>query len=228
MAKQAIDTIFEKNQVISRIIDLITEKESFLIIGHKNPDEDCIASTVAMGLLLSKFNKNVYIYQGYTIHEHFQYLLKISKYNMITLLGQNDPCPEDIETIIACDTPKPSMLDTSADIDKLISNPEILRIEIDHHLGADSEYFAPLETSLVTEASSASELIGYLALKLRNRISLLDEYDIEEILTRNFVLAVLTGIIGDSKMGNFLKSKREKNIIIFSAIFTIIFFQVKR
>ncbi len=223
MAKKAIDTIYQKNQIINKIIDAILENENFLIIGHKNPDEDCIASTVAMGLLLSKFNKNIFIYRGYPVHDHFQYLMKISRYNLITLLGKNDPPPDEIDIVIACDTPKPDMLDVSPAVEKIITCDDIIKIEIDHHLGADSAYFASPDMSLVTEASSASELVGYLALKLRRRDAILEDHNIEEILTRNLVLAILTGIIGDSKMGNFLKSKREKRYYqIFSSLYNSI------
>jgi len=223
MTKKTIDTIYEKNLISQRIIDSLIEKEDFLILGHKNPDEDCIGSTVAMGLLLAKFSKNVYIYQGFPIHDHFQYLLKICRYNNITLLSKGDSLPEAVDVIITCDTPKPSMLDIPRDGESLIKDQSIQKIEIDHHLGADSDYIGDRETCLVTEASSASELVGYLALKIRNKKELLDSYNIEEIFTRNFVLAILTGIIGDSKMGNFLKSRREKKYYsIFSTLYNSI------
>ncbi|HUT64883.1 MAG TPA: hypothetical protein VMZ05_01905, partial [Spirochaetota bacterium] len=73
---------------------------------------------------------------------------------------------------------------------------------------------------LVTEASSAAELIGHLAFKLNRRSDLLSQYQIGDLFSRNVVLAILTGIIGDSKMGQLLKSSREKRYYqIFSGIF---------
>jgi nanoRNase/pAp phosphatase (c-di-AMP/oligoRNAs hydrolase) len=95
-----------------------------------------------------------------------------------------------------------------------------MRIEIDHHLGADSEYFGDPGYRLVTEASSSSELIGHILLKLKERKDLLESYQISDLFPRNLVLAILTGIIGDSNMGQFLKSPRERRYYrIFSSMF---------
>ena len=86
----------------------------------------------------------------------------------------------------------------------------MLRIEIDHHLAADSDYFGDEGYRFVTEASSASELIGHILLKLDGREELLERHQVTELFPRNLVLAILTGIIGDSNMGQYLKSRREK------------------
>jgi len=222
MAKKSIETIFQKNYICNNIIESITSRNNFLILGHKNPDEDCIGSTVAIALIISKFDKNISIYQGYQIHEHFHYLLNICKYNSINLLGNND-IPESVDTIIICDTPKPSMIDCNPSIKTLLDDKNILKIEIDHHIGADSEYIGDRDYCFVTEASSACELAGYIALKIRKREDILSEYKIEDPLSRNLVLSILTGIIGDSKMGNFLKSKRERKYYhIFSKMYNSI------
>jgi nanoRNase/pAp phosphatase (c-di-AMP/oligoRNAs hydrolase) len=72
----------------------------------------------------------------------------------------------------------------------------------------------------VTEASSASELIGHILLKLEGRKELLESFQITDLFPRNLVLAILTGIIGDSNMGQYLKSRREKKYYqIFSGMF---------
>jgi nanoRNase/pAp phosphatase (c-di-AMP/oligoRNAs hydrolase) len=57
------------------IIDAVVTRQGFLLLGHKTPDEDCIASMVAFALLGVKFSKNICIYLGKQIHEHFHYLL---------------------------------------------------------------------------------------------------------------------------------------------------------
>ena len=112
------------------------------------------------------------------------------------------------------------MIDASPAIRGLLASPAVLRIEIDHHIGADSGYFGDEGYRLVTEASSASELIGHILLKLERRPDLLVRYQIGELFSRNLVLAVLTGIIGDSHMGQYLKSRRERRYYeIFSTMF---------
>jgi len=223
MAKKSIETIFQKNTIVNNIINAISTMENFLILGHKNPDDDCVASTVSMALILTKFSKNVYIYYSYPVHDHYNYLMNICRYNSVTLVEKNETVAQTPDVVIICDTPKPSMVDTNRMIDEYISNPDIIKIELDHHIGADSDYNGDPDYSFVLEASSASELVGYLALKMRNNRDLMKQYQIKNLMTRNFVLAVLTGIIGDSKMGSFLKSKRELRYYdIFSRLYNSI------
>ncbi len=210
MKKKVIETIREKNEIIENIIDAMVTRRSFLILGHENPDEDCIASMVAFSLLLSKFQKGVKICLGKKVHEHYQYLLNICKYNAIQVYDTCDTFADDFDTIVICDTPKPSMVELSPRIKQLLFDSRILKIEFDHHIGADSRYIGDKGYCLVTEATSASELVGHLALKIRGKKELLAEYQIEDPFTRNLVLAILSGIIGDTNMGQYLKSRREK------------------
>lgn len=220
MKKTRIETIAKKNSVVNNIITALDERDSFLLIGHKNPDEDCIASLVSFALLITKFGKAAGIYLRDEIHEHYQYLADICHHNSIYRVQQNDVELPSIDTIVMCDTPKPSMLDTTDMVKSQIDRKDVLKIEIDHHLEADSAYIGDAGYCLVDEASSASELVGLIALKLCIRVDLLAKYAVEDIFSRNFVLSILTGIIGDSKMGMFLKSRRERRFYdIFSGMF---------
>ena len=220
MSKQTIDTIHEKNNIIHNIIDAMTNRKCFLILGHVNPDEDCIASMVAAALILNKFYKDVQLFIEENIHEHFQYLINICEYNSIQVISKDEEIEKNIDTIIICDTPKLSMVHTNKTIDTLMEDSKCIKIEVDHHIGADSAYIGDEGFSLVTEASSASELVGLIALKMRKKDDLMLKYNITNFLTRNLVLSILTGIIGDSKMGKFLKSKRERKYYkIFSNLY---------
>jgi len=210
MKKKVIPTIREKNRIIDNIINAMVNRDSFLILGHQNSDEDCIASTVAFGLLLSKFLKDTKICLGRKVHDHFQYLINICRYNSIQVFDRCEKLDERIDTIVICDTPKPSMVEKSKTIQALFNDKAVLKIEIDHHIGADSQYIGDEGYCLVTEATSASELIGHLTLKLQKKRALLEQYMIENPFSRNLVLAILSGIIGDTNMGQFLKSRREK------------------
>jgi nanoRNase/pAp phosphatase (c-di-AMP/oligoRNAs hydrolase) len=132
---------------------------------------------------------------------------------------ESDP-GTDFDTVVLCDTPKPSMINQGPSIQPILDSNEIVKIEIDHHLEADSEYFGDEAYRLVDEASSSCELIGLIALKLCHRTDLIEKYHITDLLSRNLVLAILTGIIGDSKMGKYLKTKREQRFYrIFSSMF---------
>jgi nanoRNase/pAp phosphatase (c-di-AMP/oligoRNAs hydrolase) len=247
MAKKDMG-LLERSLAARRILAAVLPRDCFLLLGHGNPDDDCIASLVAVGLLLKKLHKQAHVYFGGDVHEHFDYLLSICRYNQIGVLAGPGPATDRasapggesagsraqasgaaaapprslcrFDTVIICDTPKPQMIDAPAWARPLLSDPAVLRIEIDHHLGADSDYCGDPGYRFVTEASSASELVGRLALVLRRRRDVLLRYQIKDLFSRNFVLAVLTGIIGDSRMGQFLKSRRERRYYRrFSAMF---------
>ena len=175
---------------------------------------------IAVALLLTKFSKKVEIFASDQLHEHFDYLLSICKFNSIGIARSSDEVGSGTDTIIICDTPKRSMVSYTDGIAEMFSRPEIVKIEIDHHLQADSEYIGDPDFSLVDEASSACELVGLISLKMQEQTELLDQHQVVDLLSRNFVLAVLTGIIGDTNMGKFIKSRRERRFYeIFSNLF---------
>ncbi len=220
MMKTTIATIRRKNEIINNIISAMAQRNEFLLCGHKNPDEDCIASMVAFAILLTKFDKPVSIYLSGPVPGNIDYLISICRYNGIGIIGKGGRVPSTVDTIVTCDTPKGAMLDISKKIETLMRNKNIIKIEIDHHLGADSDYIGDPDYRFVTEASSASELVGILALKLRNKKDVLSRFMISDPFSRNFVLAILTGIIGDTGMGKYLKTRREKRLYgIFSRIY---------
>ncbi|MBP7584367.1 MAG: hypothetical protein KBA61_10060 [Spirochaetes bacterium] len=220
MAKTRIETTRERNAVVGNIIAAMTERRGFLLLGHKNADEDCIASMVAFAILLNKFDKQVQIYTDSAIPDNVGFLANICVYNSIRIINSKKRLGPNVDTIIVCDTPKPSMMDVTPKIDTLLKSPDVLRIEVDHHLGADSGYIGDEGYRLVTEASSSSELVGILALKLKCRKDILSRFLIADPLSRNFVLAVITGIIGDTNMGQYLKTRREiRYYKIFSGIY---------
>lgn len=229
LTKSQIYSIRKRNQVISNILEAIDQRDSFLVMGHQNPDEDCISSMIAMALMLNKFSKTAYIMIPEKINENFQYLLNICRYNAIQILYNTEKIPHRITTVFVMDTPKPVMKEKFPEHEKIFEDQKILKIEIDHHLEADSECSGDKGYCLVDEASSASELVGMLAFKLKNREDLIDKYNIQELFSRNFVLAILTGIIGDSKMGKYLKTRRERWFYkLFSTMFSELLSNITR
>jgi nanoRNase/pAp phosphatase (c-di-AMP/oligoRNAs hydrolase) len=210
LGKRRLKSIAEKNAIVRNIVRTLEERDGFLLIGHHNPDEDCIASMVAFGLLASKFNRSVCIYTCGAVQDQFGYLFKICTYNSIAVVDDCSDIDFPIKAVVALDTPKPDMLELNDSIRKFIADPTVVKVEIDHHLGSDSSYFGDEGYCLVDEASSASELVGLLALKMQDNPELMARHQLHELMTRNLVLAILTGIIGDSRMGKYLKTRRER------------------
>ena len=208
--KKPFNTPAERKAMVHRFADKLENNKSFLILGHKFPDEDCLASMVATGLLVEKLNGHATLFLPGEIHEHFDYLLNICRYNSISVIRDSVLAEVYWDVIIVCDTPKPDMIDCPGRICTWIENNQAFVMEIDHHTGADSSYAAPLEYALVDDASSACELIGEIALVLEERATANDSSGMPAIMTRNLVLALLTGILGDSQMGKYFKSEKEK------------------
>jgi nanoRNase/pAp phosphatase (c-di-AMP/oligoRNAs hydrolase) len=207
MEKKEIRTIAEKNRIVKNIIDESVRLDSFLLIGHQDPDTDCIASLAAFSLLLRKLEKDATIFLASPVMEQFNYLLAICKYNGISVIYGKDAVLEDISAIVILDTPKPEMIVKNAAISRLFADPNIRKIEVDHHLGADAAYVGDPGHCLVSEASSTCELIGYLCFKFSQQK---DRFPDTDFFSRNIALAVLTGIVGDSHMGKYLKSSKER------------------
>jgi len=214
--KIEIKTITEKNRVINRIGEAILEGESFLLLGHKEPETDCIASLVAVALLLNNFQKEVTIYLAGPTAVHYTYLLAICRYRGISVAYGKLPKTAAFSTIMIVDTAKPEMLTVNSQITDLLNNNAVRKIEIDHHLGRDACYSGDEGYCLVSAACSTCELIGQLLLKMAGRK---DKYG-EVEFSRNLVLAILTGIVGDSQVGKYLTTRREK---LYYRIFTELF-----
>jgi nanoRNase/pAp phosphatase (c-di-AMP/oligoRNAs hydrolase) len=212
--KREITTIAEKNRITANIIGEIERLDTFILLGHQDPDVDCIASLAAVGLLLRRADKDAVIYLPGPVSEHFNYLLAICKYNGVILLYGGDTIPTYLERkavntkgLFLLGTPKPEMLSWNDPIEKMFKNPAVRKIEIDHHVQTDAAYAGDEGFRLVSEASSTCELIGYFVLKMAKKKKWRKK---DDIFIQNISLAILTGIVGDSGMGRYLKNKREK------------------
>jgi len=221
LQKYSLGTIAAKNRVINSVIDAFLSRSHFLILGHETPDEDCIASMVSVALVLSKLSKTVQICTSEELPEHFHYLLQICRYNSIGVTqGDCDGSIESVDTVVICDTPKPAMLEASPAVQKLLSRKDVLKIEIDHHLETDSKFSGNDGYCLVTQASSTCELVGLLACKLSQRREVREDEVVQDIFSRNMVLSILTGIIGDTQLGKALKTHKERRFYeMFSDMF---------
>jgi diguanylate cyclase (GGDEF)-like protein len=207
--KKDIPGVAGKNRAMANVARALEELGSFLIIGHKDPDEDCVSSMVAFALLANKLNKKSAIALGSAVQDNFAYLINICRYNSIEILKEGAPSRPP-SALVLVDTPKPEMIDRRELYEAMRKDPSILKIELDHHLEADSAYFGDPGYRLVYEASSTCEIIGRLALKMAGDARIKDKYQIDELLSRNLVLAILSGMIGDSQMGRYLKTPRER------------------
>lgn len=211
--KHEIATIREKNRIGANIVKALEERDSFLIVGHRDPDEDCISSMVAFALIAAKFNKRTAVALSPSEQDAYAYLLDICRFNSIDILREDAEIKErlaSVSALVLVDTPKPEMIDRADLYERVRGDGATAKIELDHHLEADSRYFGDSDLRLVYEASSTCEIIGRLALKMEADERVKAKFQIDEIMSRNLVLAVLSGMLGDSQMGRYLKSRKER------------------
>ena len=184
---------------------------SFLILGHSYTDVDCISSMVAISLLLKKFNKHVSLY----LQDHFptsvRFFKNICEYNEIMLFVGNTEELHRPDVIIILDTPKPEMIAMDDKILSFFLQKNIPKIEIDHHFSRDARHSGDEPYRLTLRASSSAEIIAIVCKKLSNHTQVLEKHGICEIYSRNIVMAMVTGMLGDAKMGEYLASKRDRS-----------------
>ena len=183
-----------------------------MLIGHKDPDEDCYASVASAALLLRKFNKHVSIFLETPPPENLNFINSLCKYNKVNIYYGTMPPIRSVQVVGILDTPKPDMIAADGCIYDFLNNPEIPNVELDHHFSSDAAYSGDPAYSLVLHASSTCEILCRLCYKLANHPEIMRSYSIEELYSRNLVLALLTGMLGDAKMGNYLATKHDRDV----------------
>jgi diguanylate cyclase (GGDEF)-like protein len=235
--KVDITSIAEKDRIEESVANELESRDYFLIIGHRDPDEDCLASMVAFALLASKFGKTPALVLGTAVQDNYGYLISICRYNSIIVIHEEAKLTAFRAltqgrtglALVLVDTPKPSMIDRSELYEALRADPSVVKIELDHHLETDSAYFGDPGYRLVYEASSTCEIIGRLALRLSEDKALMARYQIEELITRNLALAVLSGMVSDSQLGRYLKNERvRRSYVRISSIFECVLARTTR
>lgn len=210
--KQHNMSIGHRNRVIHNIYHLVRKNRSFLLVGHKNPDEDCYASVAAAALLLRKFNKHVSIFLEEPPPENLKFINSLCKYNKVNIYYGTMPPIRSVQVMCILDVPKPDMIAADGCIYDFLNNPAIPNVELDHHFSSDAAYSGDPEYSLVLHASSTCEILCRLCYKMANHPEIMQSYSIEELYSRNLVLALLTGMLGDAKMGNYLATQHDREV----------------
>ena len=195
------------------------------LLRHELPDEDCISSLVSMALILLKFRKNVTIYIKESVPDQLAYLMNICSYNGIPVIRDPEWAPERPDVICILDTPKPDMVEMGDAIRRLAESGRYPVIEFDHHLSADATWCGSEGLRLVDRVTSTCELLAIFTLKVCRRDDVMKTHGITEMFSRNLVLSMLTGIIGDTGFGLTLKRGRD---VFFYNFLTNRFAQVLR
>ncbi|WP_456324662.1 DHH family phosphoesterase [Desulfonauticus submarinus] len=140
-----------------KIIQTLQQENNFLVVSHLNPDGDAIGSSVALGFILKKLNKNFSLYNASGLPEKFSWL-KLPKKFCNTLP------PQKPKWIIILDCGDKNRMG-----DEILPWLETCKtINMDHHL--HNPLFGSL--NLVNEnASCVGEIIADLCVDLNIEIT---------------------------------------------------------
>lgn len=188
------EKIMEENK-IKDLINLLYQKDNFLLVTHKNYDEDAISSLLSLSLILDFLGKNNFIFLDEKIKEEY---LNFPKVNEI-----RNEIKAKIENIIFLDCDR--ILRVSEDIIPFMEGKT--KIFLDHH---SSNLFEGEFNFVFPEAIATSEIIFYLAKKLN-------------ALNENLAELILLGILGDTNFLRNEYSK-ETYLRIFRIITELLFY----
>jgi phosphoesterase RecJ-like protein len=155
---------------IKKIIEILKEKDNFILSPHLNPDPDALGSTFGLGIILQKLNKNFTIYLEEEISPQFQFLPLKDK------ITNNIDAKFDVAVILDCDR----LSRTGENFYSALKNK--FTILIDHH----KTNLKDANFNLVMNVNSTAEIIYYLAKELN--------IDFDQELSTMLLL----GILGDT------------------------------
>lgn len=115
------------------IIDLINEKEKFLILTHSTPDGDAFGSSLALRYLLEKLGKKVKVFTELPVPTQYRFLPGTDSIGDIKNLEINS---YDVLFLVDCNSPK--RVSNEREITEKIEKFNGSIIIIDHHIETSS------------------------------------------------------------------------------------------
>lgn len=160
----------QNGNALIELCKILKEEDNFILSPHLNPDPDTLGSTISLGIIFQKLNKNFSIYLEEEIVTQFQFIPLKEK------LTKNLDQKFDIAIILDCDR----LSRTGENFYSTLKNK--FTILIDHH----QTNLKDANFNLVMETNSTSEIIYYLAKELNI------DFD------QNLATTLLLGILGDT------------------------------
>lgn len=144
-------------KVSEEVLKTLREKETFLIVGHKNPDGDTLSSTLALKLILEKTGKRAYAFNsGPFLRREVQFLEDRFQNKIPESLIDRK---ESVLVFVDCSTEdrSGSVIENAKDLDRII---------IDHHASsrensnAYAKYIVPTSPSTTLLIDKIREMLN--------------------------------------------------------------------
>jgi phosphoesterase RecJ-like protein len=182
----------KKHKIIERIICEIKNNKSFLIVAHDNLDGDALGAGLALGLALTKLNKNAKFLISSQVPEKYRFLPGIKE------LAVNSANFIDYDILFSVDTACWEQLSTL----KPVFFKKHTIINIDHHV--DNALFGKINW-VCKDASAAGEQIFELI-------------DTLGIIDPDIATCLYTSIITDTGSFQYSNTTQETHRIVASLI----------
>lgn len=140
----------KKSNNISQVANFIAAWDSFLLIGHEDPDGDCLGSIISLGLLLQKIGKKVRVGLYKPLNSKYSFIKDNLDLECFIIDRTTDI--KDANAIIALDSSDSERLGSAKN---LLGNQKVLNI--DHHV--DNKHFGDI--NYVSPESAATGQIIY-------------------------------------------------------------------
>ncbi len=169
---------------MKKVINHLQKSKNIFLASHIEPDGDALGSTVSMGLLLEKMNKEVLMYNGSAIPAIYRFLPSVNRIEHRI----DDVSKYDTAVILDCGS-----LDRIGDVASAVSQIPVV-INIDHHV-TNSDFG---DIQLVDTDSCATAAIIYRMLKFM---------DIS--IDKAVAFGIYTGILTDTGSFRFSNTNRD-------------------
>jgi len=154
---------------LSTLVEMAKEYQNICLLGHINPDGDCVGATLGLAMLLEKYDIPSRVLLK-DLPNHYDFL-PISRY-------VSDHMDEPVDLIISLDASDPDRLGTFS---QLLANSKKV-INIDHHMS--NTMFGDYNF-VDAEASSTSEMV----------FQMIEDFSVMDV---HIAKALYTGILYDT------------------------------
>lgn len=155
----------KKSNNISQVANFIAAWDSFLLIGHEDPDGDCLGSIFSLGLLLKDLDKEVKIGLYKPLNDKYAFIN--NNLDLDYFIIDETTKINDNNAIIALDSSDSKRLGPAKD---LLNNNKVLNI--DHHI--DNKHFGDLNYISLDSAATGQiiyEIADYMKWKINKDIA---------------------------------------------------------
>lgn len=191
---------------LEKAVDLIQNHETFLFAADLDPDS--VGSMLSLALYLRLLGKKSYIVMAEKLGQGCDYIDKIITYNNFKVLYNEATIHEikqEIDAVVFFDSANTKLVPFYHTINKEILTHDFPVVEIDHHFGADSEEMTHHGIKLFRNANANTEIVAELLFWLHEK-----NPDFPNPFSqRNILLALITGLLGDTLGGKVVPIKED-------------------